>query len=220
MPNRWITPASSPPGTFVARRLLIPAASDWLSIVNGVLDELCYASAFEQIDGISAEDTADAFSAMWNDYITQDWAMIGAIIPYATSTVPPNTLACDGGSYDRVDYPALYAALDAAFIDDADHFHTPDLRGRVPTGTGTGSGLSGRSMGDSGGVERVTLDNSEIPAHSHSYTPAFASTVTIGTGIPAPSAVPGIGSTGDTGGGSSHDNLSPYTAIGFCIIAR
>lgn len=220
MSNRWITPASSPPGTFVARRLLIPAASDWLSIVNGVLDEICYESSFEQIDGVSAEETAEVFATMFADYVLQDWAMIGAIIPYATASVPQNCLACDGSSYDRVDYPGLYAALDAAFIDDADTFHVPDLRSRVPTGTGTGTGLSAYNMGDSGGDERVTLDNSQIPAHSHSYTPASPTVIAVGAGVPAPSAVPSLASTGDTGGGASHNNLPPYLAIGFCIIAR
>lgn len=220
MPQRWIAPRYSPPGTFVARRLLIPAHADWLSIVNGALDELCFPTSFEQTDGISPEDTAAAFSEMYVAYATQDWAMIGAIIPYATASVPPNCLACDGSSHNRVDYPALYAALDTAFIDDADTFHTPDLRGRSPTGTGTGTGLSARNMGDSGGSERVTLVLSEIPSHSHSYTPAVGSTVTIGTGVPAPSAIPGIASTGNAGSDTSHDNLPPYAAIGFCIIAR
>src|SRR5574340_253471 len=62
-------------------------------------------------DGISAGDTAAEYQKMYSAYLTQDWAMIGAIIPYATATIPANCLACDGALYNRVDYPLLYAAL-------------------------------------------------------------------------------------------------------------
>lgn len=199
---------------------MIPAASDWLSIVNGVLDELCYASAFEQIDGISAEDTAEAFSTMWSEYIETDWTMIGAIIPYVTADAPQNTLPCDGATHARTDFPALYAALDDAFLLDADTFRTPDLRGRTIIGTGTGSGLSARGMGDSDGSERITLGIDEVPNHSHSDGVAVPTAIPVGPGLPAPSAIPGLSVTGSTGGGSSHDNMMPFLALGYAIIAR
>lgn len=220
MPGRWITPAISAPSTFVARRVLIPDDPTWLAIVNGALDELCYPSSFEQVEGITPEDTAAAFTQMYLSYATQDWAMIGAILPYVTASTPPNCLVCDGTSYLRVDYPALYAVLAPAFITDADHFHVPDLRGRASIGTGTGTGLTARAMGDSGGAERVTLSLSETPSHSHGYTPAVAAIINGGLEAPAASAVPGIASTGSAGGDGSHENMAPFLAVGFCIIAR
>src|SRR5262249_38638425 len=95
---------------------------------------------------------------------------IGSVIPYFTTDPPPNTLVCDGASYNRVDFPILYALLDSAFIIDADTFFVPDMRGRAFIGVGTGSGLSTYAMGDTGGEESHTLTTTEMPSHSHTDT--------------------------------------------------
>lgn len=218
--NAWLTPAVEPPGTYVCRRLLIPNDVTWLAIVNGALNELCYSSSFEQLEGISPEDTADAFRDMYAKYSTEDFCMIGVILPYATASLPTNTLACDGASHLRTDYPLLYAALDGAFITDADHFITPDLRGRTVLGTGSGTGLSTRNMGDSDGVERVTLSLSEIASHTHGESIAVPTLINGGLEAPATSATASTGSTGSAGGDASHNNMMPFLALGYCIIAR
>jgi len=97
-------------------------------------------------------------------------ALIGTIAPYMTASPPAGMLACDGTHYLRVDYPDLYAALDSAFIVDADHFATPDLRGRVPLGAGTGTGLSTYASGDAGGQENHALTTAELAVHNHGLT--------------------------------------------------
>lgn len=220
MPNRWITPAESPPSTYLARRLLIPTGQDWIAAVSGCLIELAKPGSWEQIDGITPDEAAAAFDAMFTAYSTEDWSMIGVILPYASADVPANCLACDGATYNRVDYPALFAALDDAFLLDADTFKVPDLRGRTAIGTGTGTGLSSRSMGDSVGSERITLSTDEIPSHAHGEGIALPAIINGGVEAPAASATPSSGTTGFTGGGSSHDNMMPSLALGYCIIAR
>lgn len=62
---------------------------------------------------------------------------IGIIFLFATAAPPADSLACDGVTYLRVDYPELYAVLDPAFITDADHFVTPTL----PDYSGSGFAL-------------------------------------------------------------------------------
>jgi microcystin-dependent protein len=44
---------------------------------------------------------------------------------------------------------------------------TPDLRGRFVLGAGKGDGLIQRDMNAKGGEENVTLNESEMPAHTH-----------------------------------------------------
>ena len=46
-------------------------------------------------------------------------------------------------------------------------FGVPDLRGRTALGFGHGPGLSNVAMGQKGGAENVTLNNSNLPSHAH-----------------------------------------------------
>jgi microcystin-dependent protein len=47
---------------------------------------------------------------------------------------------------------------------------TPDLRGRFVVGSGQGPGLSNRAVGATGGTETVTLTESQLPAHNHTFS--------------------------------------------------
>jgi microcystin-dependent protein len=113
------------------------------------------------------EDARDAMVALAFDELLEDNVDIGLIFPFVTTAPPANSLECDGTHYLRVDYPELYAALDSAFVVDADHFKTPDMRGRVPLGVGTGSGLSTYAQNDSGGAENHALTTAELASHGH-----------------------------------------------------
>lgn len=146
--------------------------------------------------------------------------MIGYILPFVTLDPPPNVLPCDGSSYLRVDFPELFAVLDPIFITDADHFTVPDLRGRTIIGTGDGGGLTSRSIGDSGGEENHTLDISEMPAHDHTI-PYTITTLVLEPGeVTALTPVPLLTqSTGSTGGDGSHNNMMPFYAVNYGIVA-
>jgi len=219
MNGRWLTP-DAPAAGYICKTLRIPNSEEHLAIVNGALLPLLYSNSFELFGTQTAEETAELFVEMYEQYTQSRGCMIGAIIAYATADPPPDTLACDGATYDRVDYPALYAALDDALLLDADTFTVPDLQGRTIIGTGTGTGLSARSMGDSAGAERITLSTDEIPSHAHGESIAIPTIINGGLEAPASSATPGSGTTGNTGGGSSHDNMMPYQALRYCIVAR
>lgn len=146
--------------------------------------------------------------------------MIGYIIPFVTADPPAGVLPCDGSTYLRGDYPNLYAELDSFFIIDSDHFSVPDLRGRTVVGAGNGSGLSSRSVGSVGGEENHTLDEGEIPSHSHSIPATITSLVVAPGEITALTPIPLIsGSTGSTGGSGSHNNMQPFYSLNYGIIA-
>lgn len=95
----------------------------------------------------------------------------GFILMYGGGTPPPGGYAlCDGSTLLEIDYPQTFAVLGTAYNDGSEgpgEFRLPDFRGRSPLGLGTGSGLTPRAMGDSGGLETVTLGVGEMPSHTH-----------------------------------------------------
>jgi len=140
---------------------------------------------------------------------------VGIILPYGSETAPDGYLLCDGSSYAETDYPELFAVVGTQFGGSGGSFNVPDLRGLVPLGVG-----SGFAMGDVGGEQDHTLGTSEIPSHSHTI-PLTATTLAVEPGeVTVLTPVPILTSnTGDTGGGSSHNNMQPYIALNYVIYA-
>lgn len=64
----WITPDVLPPATY-CRRLLIPDDPRWIAAVTGALLPLIYPAAWEQIQGITAEEAASRAEVMFNEYL-------------------------------------------------------------------------------------------------------------------------------------------------------
>lgn len=106
----------------------------------------------------------------------------GIIMPYAGTTAPIHWLLCDGSEILQVDYPKLFAVIGFIYKAKGDlsdggiaKFALPDLRGRGITGLddmgGTAAnritGVRGNELGNSGGVENVTIDASNLPEHEH-----------------------------------------------------
>lgn len=155
--------------------------------------------------------------------------LIGAVIPHVLADLSDyEALDCDGSSYLRADYPELYARIHPDLIIDADNFRVPDLNGRFPRGVG-----GAEIVGDTGGADEITLDESEIPSHTHTNAPHNHSEITstpfptlVGAGAPAVYAVSGVGATGlssisidNTGGGQPHENRPQFTNIRWLIVA-
>ena len=215
MSGQRLTPDTAPAG-YYSRRVLIPADTEWLAIVSGALLELQYAYNFEQFGTATPDETAARFAVMLGDFLNQgNNYMIGTIFAYANNTLPDYALLCDGSIHDKDDYPLLYDAISPDFHISASQFVLPDLRNRFIVGSG-----DDYAVGDSGGADSVTLDETQIPAHTHSEITAVTTAITIGAGAPAPSAIPGVGFTGTAGGGLPHENRPPFYALVWGIIAQ
>jgi len=110
----------------------------------------------------------------------------GALMPYAGATAPTGYLLCDGSSVSSTSYLALHAVISNTYGGTAYtgagalSFNLPDLRGRLPMGAGTGTGLNasgtgapsgtaqtGRTRGQWLGEETHLLTTTEMPSHSH-----------------------------------------------------
>lgn len=94
----------------------------------------------------------------------------GVVLDYVGSAAPTGWLIFDGSTIARASYPALTAiflaggsALGAG--DGSTTLVLPDGRQKVVVGKHS-SGTFG-TMGATGGVETVTLDSTQIPAHAH-----------------------------------------------------
>src|SRR6187401_3171589 len=76
---------------------------------------------------------------------------------------------CDGQLLPLSQNTALFSLLGTTYGGNGkSNFALPDMQGNAPMHPGQGPGLSLHHLGESLGVETVTLLQSEIPAHSHS----------------------------------------------------
>ena len=107
---------------------------------------------------------------------------------YCKSSAPTNYLLCDGSSINRTTYATLYNVIGTAYGNvDANNFNLPDLMGRVPIGSGAGSGLTNRVFPTTsanskvGSSESTALVATDIPAHSHNHTLASNVSATANT---------------------------------------
>jgi len=138
---------------------------------------------------------------------------------------------CDGQIMAISQYDALFSLVGTVYGGDGQNtFALPDLRGRMPVHQGTDPNLGAR-IGQSGGVEEVTLTTQQVPGHSH--TPQASSrlaTTANPTGAvwaawadtpyaPAGSAVTPLNSAALSSVGNSqpHGNMPPFTAVNFII---
>lgn len=215
----YLTPSSVPTDK-ICRTLRIPNSPFWLSIVSGALLELSRQYNWEE-EGVSISAAVLASMEIFDSYMESTACMIGAVIPYVSTDPPTGTLACDGATYNRVDYPSLYDTLDPIFVIDASTFRVPDLRGRACFGSGEGISLTAKSIGETGGIEMVELQDGENAPHSHTMSVPIT-TIIVQTGVSTPVLMPVQTpiNTGVSGGGDPHQNMPPWLALNYCIVAR
>jgi len=165
----------------------------------------------------------------------------GGILPYGGSSAPSGYLLCDGSAVSRTTYATLFGVIGTAFGsgDGSTTFNVPDLRGRSPLGSGTGTGLTARTIGQTGGEENHALTSAENGSHTHTATvtdPGHQHTyqrdytqgsgpITVGWVQAAgayssqvDSNTTGISVTNaNSGSGTGHNTMHPFTVTNFII---
>lgn len=98
----------------------------------------------------------------------------GVIQMFAGSVAPNNWLICDGSNVSRIIYADLFRVIGTTYgVGNGNTtFTLPDMRGRIPMGTGQGVGLTNRTLAATAGTETHTLAETNLPAHGHSFTPS------------------------------------------------
>ena len=153
----------------------------------------------------------------------------GVVAPFAGSSAPSGWLLCSGGTANRTTFAELFAVIGTIYGagDGSTTFGLPDLRGRTVAGidnmggtaanriTSGGSGITGTTLGASGGAETVTISTAQMPSHNHPANlgvsggggqTAFVNQNNAGTLL----------NPGSTGGGA-HNNTQPTIMLNYII---
>ena len=153
---------------------------------------------------------------------------IGEIRMFGGNFAPVGWAFCNGALMPIAENDALFNLIGTTYGGDGQTtFALPDLQSRVPVHVGPGFAL-----GQSGGVESVTLTTSQIPAHSHvpqansaaGTQPSPANGVWASTNPSinnysnvAPSLNMDPAAIGPSGGSQPHDNMVPFLAVNFIL---
>jgi len=165
---------------------------------------------------------------------------LGEIRMFAGNFAPRNNAQCNGQLLSIAQNTALFSLLGTFYGGNGvQTFALPDLRGRLPINQGNGPGLTPRVIGEVGGTENVTIDQTTTPTHNH-----LANATTDIGNLPGPSnksipASPSDGTNPGTlyvvppgtvtpvamatqslpfaGGSQPHQNMMPSLAITFII---
>lgn len=156
---------------------------------------------------------------------------VGEIRFVGFNFAPVDWILCEGQLVAISEYETLFNLIGTTYGGDGQNtFALPDLRGRVAMHQGS-IGVSTYVMGQTGGVENVTVSTNQIPSHSHTIgavsangnTPTPAGSVfaasSAGQYVPVASATGAMGDmVSATGGSQPHNNLQPFLVVN-CIIS-
>ena len=167
--------------------------------------------------------------------------MIGEIRMFAGNFAPRAWAFCEGQLLPIAQNTALFSILGTTYGGDGrTTFGLPDTRGRAAIHAGNGPGLSDYRLGSRGGVEHVTLNQTQIPSHNHIVSSAkqkatnnplttnnpTGAILTSKAGIDAFTTSGADGSMqanslhvtlGNTGGNQQHENREPWLAMYYII---
>lgn len=167
--------------------------------------------------------------------LAQSEPILGQIMCGAFNFAPRGWARLDGQLLPISTNTALFALLGTNYGGDGrTTFALPDMRGRVLIHDGSGPGLTPHTIGEAAGTEAVTLNNAQLPAHTHTVTPqgspSDATLVSPAGGVPATKArttlyAPGPGTvpmspvlTSPAGSNAPVPVMQPYLTVN-CFIA-
>jgi microcystin-dependent protein len=167
---------------------------------------------------------------------------IGQIMIFGGNFAPAGWAFCQGQLVPISENDTLFNLIGTTYGGDGQQtFGLPNLQGRVPLHMGQGAGLSNYNIGQTGGVESVTLNTQQIPNHSHMVQVASPNANT-NISTPAGNVVLadqyqnsgqnffsygpfngsnqsalGSQSIGFSGGSQAHENRQPLLVLNFII---
>jgi microcystin-dependent protein len=146
---------------------------------------------------------------------------------FAGNFAPAGWALCNGALLPISENDVLFNLIGTTYGGDGQEtFALPDLQSRVPMHAGNGF-----ILGESGGIESVTLNLNQIPSHSH-VPQAFSGAggqSSPSSGVwaapssanrysdAAPSIAMATGGLASSGDSQPHDNMIPFLAVNFII---
>jgi len=160
----------------------------------------------------------------------------GVILPYGVTAAPTGYKLCDGSAHTRTgtSTSALFTVIGTLYGagNGSTTFNVPDLAGKFMAGIGSGltsvtaGMIVGTTIGNTGGVQAVTLTEAQLASHDHKYNGyTVVNQVAGGTGsgvnYPAPTFDSGsavcVLDTSVAGSSGAHSNIPPALIVQFII---
>ena len=155
---------------------------------------------------------------------------VGQLLLVGFNFAPVGWAFCNGQLMDISQNDTLFNLIGTTYGGDGQStFALPDLRGRAALHMGTATTGSTYAIGQTGGVETVTLTANQMPLHSHAFQAAgvlgdsqHANNTLLADGQAIYSAnAPNVAMLGTSvssvGGNQPHDNLQPYLVLNWII---
>ena len=158
---------------------------------------------------------------------------VGEIRCFGFNFAPVGWALCNGQIMSISQNTALFSLLGTQYGGNGTTtFGLPNLQSRVPVGFGQGPGLSNYAIGETGGMESLSISLNEMGSHAHALSggttnandkrPITGSTFAASAGAnyyapPGPLVALNAGTVLPTGGSLPHVNLQPYLTFNFCI---
>ena len=164
---------------------------------------------------------------------------LGAIKIFAGSYAIKGYAFAQGQTLAINQYTALFSLYGTTYGGNGvSTFQLPNLQSELPLGWGNGSGLTPRVIGETGGVENVTLLSSNVPPHNHVFNASTnpGSTAAAGTSVVlgalnsgdgvyyVPNGASGItiepmnpSVLGRAGGNLPHNNVQPCMGMNYIV---
>jgi microcystin-dependent protein len=165
---------------------------------------------------------------------------IAEIVMFAGNFAPRGWAFCQGQIMSISQNTALFSLLGTTYGGNGQTtFALPDLRGRVPVGTGQGPGLPAVNLGQMSGEPTHTLIITEMPAHNHTVATQANVSSAAGNSTNPSGNFPAVSTTRDNvyanasnatmnasavqttigvaGGSQPHNNMQPYLGMNYII---
>lgn len=156
---------------------------------------------------------------------------VGEIRMFGGNFAPNGWMFCEGQTLPIAENDVLFQLIGTTYGGDGQEtFNLPSLASRVPVHMGTSSEGITYQIGESAGVESVTLTVNQIPAHSHTMIASsdIGTQSTPQNNVTSQSAnklyragnatlALAPTSVASTGGSQPHSNMQPFLCINFII---
>ena len=164
---------------------------------------------------------------------------IGQIQTFGFNFNPRGWAFCNGATLPIQQNTALFSLLGTTYGGNGQTtFQLPNFAGRAGCQQGQGPGLSPRTLGQTFGVNTVTLTSQQLPLHNHgmvlyaqntasrrgaspltgnalSVSSLSSATSFLPAGTPSTQFAPNMVQP-SAGGGQPHQNQQPYLGVNFC----
>ena len=158
---------------------------------------------------------------------------VGEIRMFAGDYAPEGWAMCNGQLLPINGNDALFSLIGNTYGGDGvSNFAVPDMRGRVPISAGTSKVGKAYVVGQSGGTEKVTLTNSQMPLHTHPVNAQsepgalaaptgnfWAETGRNAYQVPGSESLAAMNqrAVSAAGGSQAHENMMPFLTLTFII---